>query len=201
MMKFRKTAYAVAGALALAIPSVGMAQGLGLKGPDSGWYVGGGIGQSQIDVDLTDTAPGTTLDDKDTSFRLFGGYQINRHFGVELGYSELGEATGDEPGFGAFRFEGKAWDLVAVGALPLANNFSLIGKLGFYNGDLDFSGGGERLSESNTDLTYAIGAQYDFNKNLGVRAEWQQYKSMGKKETLGESDVDVFGISVLYRIK
>lgn len=187
------------GALVLALPSAAMAQGF--TGADSGWYLGGGIGQSQIDVDLSDSEPGTTLDDKGTSFRIFGGYQFNKHFGVELGYSDLGEAKGNEPGFGAFAFEAKAWDLVAVGTLPLANSFSLIGKLGFYKGDIDFSGGGESLSESNTDLTYAIGAQYDFNKNLGVRAEWQQYKSMGKQETLGESDVDVFGISVLYRFK
>ena len=197
----KKNAVSLIGALALALPAAANAQGFSFTGPDSGWYVGGGIGQSQIDIDTSDAAPGTTVDDKDTSFRVFGGYQMNKHFGVELGYSQLGEVSGNEPGFGAFQFEAKAWDLVAVGTLPLGNSFSLIGKLGFYKGDLDFTGGGESLSESNTDLTYAIGAQYDFSKNLGLRAEWQQYKSMGKQDTTGESDVDVFGISVVYRFK
>jgi OOP family OmpA-OmpF porin len=203
MMKARNTAFALACALALAMPSIGMAQGLKLTGPDSAWYVGGGIGQSQVDVDLSGAQPGTSVDDKDTSFRVFGGYQFNKYFGVELGYSELGESKGNEPapGVGAFTFEAKAWDLVAVGTLPLANNFSLVGKLGFYKGDLEYKDAVDSLSESNTDLTYAIGAQYDFSKNLGIRAEWQQYKSMGKKDTIGESDVDVFGVSVLYRFK
>jgi OOP family OmpA-OmpF porin len=202
MTQVKKAALALVGALTLAAPSIGMAQGMSkaLTGPDSGWYVGGGIGQSKIDIDTSDLNPGTTVDDKDTSFRVFGGYQINRHFAVELGYSQLGEVSGNEPGFGGFTVESKAWDLVAVGILPVADKFSLLGKVGMYQADTDVSAPGESISESNSDLTYGVGVQYDFSKNLGLRAEWQQYKKVGGSD-VGESDVDVMGISVLWRFK
>ena len=202
MTKVRNVALAVGSALALSVPSVGMAQGFSMTGPDSGWYVGGSIGQSKVDIDTTGTAPGTTVDDKDTSFRAFGGYQINKHFGVELGYAALGEASGNEPGFGSFTVEAKAFDLVAVGTLPINDKFSVLGKIGLYKGDLDASDStGASLSESSTDLTYGIGVQYNFNKNLGIRAEWQQYKGMGNQDTIGESDVDVMSIGVIYRFR
>jgi OOP family OmpA-OmpF porin len=206
MMQGKKAALALVGALTLAAPAIGMAQGTmdsmtkALTGPDSGWYVGGGIGQSKIDVDITGTAPGTTVDDKDTSFRIFGGYQINRHFGVELGYSQLGEVSGNEPGLGSFTVESKAWDLVGVGILPVADKFSLVGKIGVYKADSDLSDSSASASDSNSDLTYGVGVQYDFSRNLGLRAEWQQYKKVGG-DNIGESDVDVMGISVLYRFK
>jgi len=191
----------VGAAAALAFPTAGMAQGFSMTGPDSGWFVGGSIGQSKVDIDTSTFAPGATADDKDTSFRVFGGYQFNKHFGVELGYATLGEATVNEPGV-VSTFEAKAFDLVAVGTLPINEQFSVFGKLGMYKGDLDASDTtGASLSESSTDMTYGIGVQYNFNKNLGIRAEWQQYKALGNKDTIGESDVDVMSIGVVYRFK
>jgi OOP family OmpA-OmpF porin len=197
MLKVRNVALAVA----LALPSAAMAQGMSNFMQDSHWYVGGGIGQSTVDIN-EDLGPGVSMDDKDTSFRIFGGYQFNKNFGVEFGYADLGSAKATD-GIDTVTWDAKAWDLMAVGTLPLGDGkFSLIGKLGFYKGDLDASDStGGSASESTTDFTFAIGAGYDFNKNLGIRAEWQQYKGMGKQDTTGEADVDVFSINVVYRFR
>jgi hypothetical protein len=47
--------------------------------------------------------------------------------------------------------------------------------------------------------------QYDFNRNLGLRGEWQRYAKMKAHDDLSggdaESDVDVLGVSVLYRFQ
>lgn len=51
-------------------------------------------------------------------------------------------------------------------------------------------------SESNSDLTYGIGLQYDFNKNLGLRAEWQQLKKV-----TDDTDAQVMYVGVVYRFK
>ena len=54
MTKVRNAALALAGALALAAPSIGMAQSTmdsmtkAVTGPDSGWLVGGSVGQSKF---------------------------------------------------------------------------------------------------------------------------------------------------------
>jgi OOP family OmpA-OmpF porin len=200
MTKVKNAALALASAVALTVPSIGMAQGTmdsmtkAMTGPDSGWLVGGSVGQSKIKVDCT----GFTCDDTDTAFRIFGGYNFNKNFGAELGYADLGKVTVSAPGISG-DIKATAWDIMAVGTLPLADKFALYGKLGWYFADSKASGSIGGGSESNNDLTYAIGGQYNFNKNLGLRLEWQQYKSVGGDNSNG--DVDVMSIGVVYKFK
>jgi len=204
MNKVRNAALALAGAAALTLPSIGMAQSM--SGPDSGWLVGGSVGQSKIKVDCS----GLSCDDTDTAFRIFGGYNFNKHFGVELGYADLGKVTftGVIPPLGTVNGDitAKAFDLMAVGTLPIGDKFGVYGKLGMYRADSDFHAtssvaGTASASDTNTDITYAIGAQYNFNKNLGIRAEWQQYKKVGGDNTGGDGDVDVMSIGVVWHFK
>ena len=206
MRKGSNAALALISVAALTAPSISMAQStmstMTSMGPEAGWYVGGSIGQSKIDCSTGGVA-GVSCDDSDTAFRVLGGYQFNKYLGAELGYADLGKATISGAGLSA-SVEAKAWDLVGVGRLPLADRFSLFGKLGMYRADSDLSSNTPLIpasSDTNSDITYGVGAQYDFNKNLGVRAEWQQYKKVGSDSTGGEGDVDVMSIGVVYRFK
>ena len=170
-------------------------------GQDRGWYVGASLGQSSTDIEGCGGA--ISCDDKDTAWRILGGYQINRNFAVELGYHQLGDASASFPG-GQVNFEANAIELVGIGMLPLANNFGLYAKAGFYRGETEATGSniGGPINEkaTNTDLTFGLGAQYNFNPRLGVRAEWQRYMNMGDEDTpIGESDVDVLSIGVVVR--
>jgi OOP family OmpA-OmpF porin len=206
MTKVKNAALALISVAALSAPSISMAQSTmdsmkrSVTGPESGWLVGGSVGQAKAkDACSGISGAGVSCDDTDTAFRVFGGYQINRHFGVELGYADLGKAEATGPG-GSASVKSKAFDLVAVGTLPVAQNFSVYGKLGFYRADTDGTGPGGSASETNTDLTYAIGVGYDFNKNLGIRGEWQQYSKVGGG-AIGDSNIDVMSIGVVYRFK
>lgn len=186
---------------------VGLASAITFVGPafaqDTGFYIGGALGQAKVDVDCTGA---TSCDDKDTSWRIFGGYQFNRNFAIEAGYIDFGEASasGPTPPFGTTSVtqEATAFDVVAVGMLPLMDRFSVFGKLGFYRADTDVSVtntvlGSVSESDSNTDLTFGVGVRYDFTRNLAVRAEWQRYSDVGISDL--ESDVDVFSLGVLWR--
>jgi OOP family OmpA-OmpF porin len=197
MSKVSKVALALGSVVALAVPSISMAQSTmdsmtkAMTGPDSGWLVGGSVGQSKIKVDCP---AGVSCDDSDTALRIFGGYNFNKNFGVELGYADLGKATFSAPGLSG-DVTATAWDLMAVGTLPVGDKFGVYGKLGMYRADTKASssiGGG---SDTNTDFTYAIGGQYNFNKNLAIRAEWQQYKKVGGDDA---DDVDVMSIGVVW---
>jgi OOP family OmpA-OmpF porin len=208
MTKVKNAALALISVAALGVPSISMAQSTmdsmkrSMTGPDSGWSVGASFGQSKIDCSTGGVA-GVSCDDTDTAFRIFGGYQFNKHFGVELGYADLGSATISGAGITA-SVEAKAWDLVAVGRLPISEQFSVFGKLGMYRADSDLSSNTPLIgsaSDTNTDITYGIGLQYDFNKNFGLRAEWQQYKKVGSDSTGGDGDVDVMSIGVVYRFR
>lgn len=92
---------------------------------EAGWYVGASLGQAQVDVDCSGT---TSCDDKDSTWKIFGGYQINRNFSVEVGYSDLGAVTASTPSFvvppfvipaANLKVESTAWELVGIGSLPL----------------------------------------------------------------------------------
>jgi OOP family OmpA-OmpF porin len=151
-------------------------------------YIGGTIGQSEYKDGCAGVAG---CDEKDTAWRILGGYQFNRYFAAELGYHDLGEVSA--PGASV---EGTAWELVGIGSYPIVDKFSVYGKLGLYRGELE----GPGVEETNSDVTYGAGLQYDFLKNVGVRGEWQRYSKMGGGN-IGETDVDVLSVGVVYRFQ
>ena len=194
MSKLTKAALASAIAAAVGLPGVSVAQSRG----ETGWYAGASLGQSTVqDCDVSGF-PGASCDDKDTAWKLFGGFQINRTFSVELGYANLGEGTASGGGVNA-SIESNAWELVGVGMFPIASQFSLYGKLGLFRADSDLSGNLGSGSDSSSGLTFGVGGQYDFSRNMGVRAEWQRYADVGGDNTGGESDIDVMSIGVVFK--
>jgi len=149
---------------------------------DAGWYIGGSYGMTNIDVDTGGT--GFSVDGDDSGFKIFGGFQFTRNWGMEFGYVDFGKAgiggsilgipfTGDV-GVTAFTFAG-------TGTLPLSENFALLGKVGLANWDAKvnvstgFGVGSD--SDSGTDIFYGVGLRYSFNKNIGVQVEFEQYET------------------------
>jgi OOP family OmpA-OmpF porin len=194
------------GKLGLSFRLAGLLLAVGVASPvvaqDAHWYVGGTIGQSKV-KDNSFCAGATSCDTKDTAWRVLGGYQINRNFSAEVGYHNLGESKASNA-TASVNFKANVWELVGIGAWPLGNQFSIYGKAGAYRGEVKASAsltgvGSGSLKETNTDLTYGVGAQYDINRQLGIRAEWQRYTSMGNNATIGKSDVDVMSIGALWR--
>jgi OOP family OmpA-OmpF porin len=163
---------------------------------DQGFYAGLNFGQSK----LKDACSGGTIcDDKDTALSIFAGYQLNRNFGFEFAYTDLGKAT--ESGlFGGVpvtaSLEATGFEFSAVGTIPINQQFSLYGKLGFFMWDADLKGtvGGipVSVSDDGTDLTIAIGARFSFTKNFAMQVQWQRYE-------LDDFDVDVIGVGILFR--
>jgi OmpA-OmpF porin, OOP family len=167
--------------------------------------LGGSLGQSQA----KDACSGaTSCDDKDTAWKIFGGYQINRNFAAEFGYTDLGKVSGTAVISGvnlSESFEANAWELVGIGSVPFGR-ISPYGKLGLYRGEVKGrvvgTPGGVTATASgkdtNTDLTFGLGVNFDFTRNIGIRGEWQRYKKMGGDD-VGESDVDVLSVGLTYR--
>lgn len=167
-----------------------------------GFYIGGSVGQSDFDDGnaIPDLITSGTVDGTDTGFKLFGGYQFNQNFGLELAWVDLGKASYS----GTFQgipvtggtIETYGLNISAVGTLPLGSSgFSLFGKAGFYSweakandttGGLPFSG-----KQDGSDLSYGIGASYDFTKNLGIRAEWERFKAV--------DNIDLLSVGVVYK--
>ena len=160
-MKTKAWLAAVLGAASLTLSSGALAQ------QSTGWYVGADIGNAEINNGPDDTA-----------WRLVGGYQFNRNLAAEVGYSSLLDKDG---------VEATALELVAVGMFPIANRFSVFGKVGFANVEVESAAG----SDDKTELTYGVGVQYDFSPRLGLRGQWQRYDT--------ENEVDVLSVGVVYK--
>jgi len=168
-------------------------------------YIGGGIGQSKFKDGCSANllGGGSSCDEKDTAFKGFVGYQFNKFFAAEAGYTDLGKTKAS---FGPFNADAKAtaFELSAVGTYPVWEQLSILGRLGGYYSEGKL--GGDLSGKKNkAGLTFGLGAQYDFNKNLGLRAEWQRYDKVKFQEdvtsTEAETSIDVLGVSVLWRFQ
>jgi OOP family OmpA-OmpF porin len=131
-----------------------------------GFYIGAEVGQADFGSD------------EDTAFKLIGGYQFHRNIAAEIGYGMLADKGGTEV---------TSLEVVAVGMFPVMDRLSVIGKLGFAN--VEFESG--PISEDSTELTYGVGVQYDFTRNLGARAQWQRYDT--------DNEVDLLSVGIVYR--
>jgi OOP family OmpA-OmpF porin len=141
------------------------------------FYAGGSVGRN---------------DNSEFAWGLFGGYQANRWLGVELGYRDLGKQT-----IGGTTADANAWELVGVGRLPIVDRLAAYGKLGGYMGHAH--GGG--ITEDTTQLTYGLGVEYGFTRNIAVRGEWQRYADLGGGGFGAKADLDVAALSVIYRFR
>ena len=168
------------------LTATGLAAALAMAGPAAAQlYLGATVGQAEFKEGCLGTGE---CDEKDTAWRILGGFQFSKFFAAEIGYYDFGEASS-----GNLKLEAEAFELVAVGSFPLTDRFSVYGKIGGYQGKLEGAG----FDEDSTDLTYGIGARWDFTKRLGVRGEWQRYESLGGGNLI-ETDVDVLSIGLIF---
>ncbi len=157
---------------------------------ERGWYLGGSIGQMEADGSCPG---GFSCDLKDTAWKFFGGYRVNRHLAAEAFYGNWGEISLSS-GPITSKAEVSSWGLAGLGILPIGNQFSVFGKLGFANSEQEFTVTDGVDSASATDdgseMIFGFGAGFNFTNNLGLRAEW---------ERLDDSEVDIISIGIQYR--
>ena len=185
---------------------------------DSGWYIGGNIGQSRAKIDdarITANLLGggftTTAiadDNRDNGYKLFGGYQYNKNFAVEAGYFDLGKfgymATVVPAGTLTGTIKLKGLNLDAVGTLPLTEKFSAFGRLGLNYAQArdSFTGIGVTVlnpnpSKNDTNYKFGAGLQYAFTESLGMRVEAERYRINDAVGNRG--DVDMYSLGLVYR--
>jgi OOP family OmpA-OmpF porin len=176
---------------------------------DSGFYIGAGVGQAKA-KDACAPEAGvvyTSCDDKDTAWKILAGYDFNRNFAIEGGWTDLGKvsASGTVLGIPASAdVSSKGWELVGVGSIPFNDKFSAYAKGGIYRwrvkGNAVAVGfGTASVNETGTDLTYGIGLRYNFTKSVGARLEWQRFNDVGDSNTTGKSDVDLLSVGVVIK--
>jgi len=179
-------------------------------------YVGAGGGWSRGSLDPNATAgnlsivtgtPTTSTAETSTDdlgWKLFLGYDLNKNLGFEFGYANLGKyevmSTNATPSifFTSLKVDTWYWDV--LGKLPLDRGFSLYGRLGvtYYTNDAT-TPGVINIRDQGVGWKGGLGGQYDLNKNIAFRAEWERYMDMGSGTTTGRTDVDLFNAQILWK--
>lgn len=165
----------------------------------TGVYLGFGIGQSRVShwsdyannfVNSSFGSPTVVgSDNEDLGFKVFGGYQINKYLGVEAGFVDFNDVKANSTVAGPRTVyttaENDAWTLAAVGTWPVANRFSVFGKLGLnsWSSNLktiatDTFGDTVSATEGSNDydVFYGLGASYALLDSVELRAEIERYK-------------------------
>ncbi len=185
----------------------------------TGWYAGANAGRTGAEIDDPRITRGlaaqgfstTSINDhdRDTGFKLYGGYQFSPHFAVEGGYFDLGKfgytANTVPAGTlnGEMRVKGLNLDL--VGTLPLTGKLSALGRVGVNVARVSdqFSGTGAvnvsnpTASKSEANVKYGVGLNYAFSDALAMRLEVERYRvndAIGNK-----GDIDMVSVGLVYR--
>ena len=153
---------------------------------NAGWYLGGGVGQFNAQIDDVDDVDATVdeWDNDDTAYKLFGGYRLNNFLAFELDYINLGEPSGSVvPGVNLdAAVDGFA--PYVVGTIPLGNWFEVYGRLGyfFYDATLGVESeidGRAEFDEESEDLVYGAGIGAKIGEKLNVRFEYERFDLQG----------------------
>jgi OmpA-OmpF porin, OOP family len=142
---------------------------------EPGFYLGASGGQSFIDDEYGDQD--YKIDDDETGWKAYLGYQFLPWLGVEAGYVDFGSYSSDQLfGIGDAELDLSAWEGFLVGTLPIGP-VDLFAKVGA--ADLQYEVDTQNFgtdSDNDTQLAYGVGAAYNFGKgHWGLRAEAEGY--------------------------
>ena len=151
---------------------------------EEGFFVGGAFGNGYLD----ETIDGNRINSDSFVYRIYGGYGFTRHFGVEIGYLDLGtfRETFDVGGTSVpVSASASGFTLAAIGSLPLSERFSVIGRLGYYFHDGESSAAGV-VEDSPSDQSpfVGIGLGYDISEILEINLAYDLIKTDDADPTL-----------------
>lgn len=185
---------------------------------DSYYYLGFGAGQSKVNIDegriaarlLSEGQTATTIshDERSTAYRVFGGYQFNRHLALEGGYFKLGRfgfrADTSSEGSLSGQFNVQGMNLDAVATLPITDNLSALARIGAQwartRDDFSTTGGvvvaDPSPSRRATNLKVGVGLQYALSSAVLLRGEAERYRI---NDATGErGGVNVWSVGLVF---
>lgn len=154
-----------------------------------GFYVALDVGQSNA----KDTCTGADgCSDSATAMRAAGGYQFTPMWGAEVSYATYGKASlGGTSG----DWETNGVQASGIGTFPVAESFSVLGKLGVARIQHKAAG----VTTTKTNLAYGIGAQYDLSKAIAFRVQYERLGDVGDANTSVQAKASLLSVGALYR--
>ncbi|MFV2058778.1 MAG: outer membrane beta-barrel protein [Thiohalomonadales bacterium] len=162
-------------------------------GTDSGFYVGGGIGDTSIEAkNTTPNAANWNIDGGGSAYKLFGGFNFGIipliDIAVEGSYVDFGDASGNITGGGSAKVDVTGYDAFGLVGLSFGP-FGIFAKAGVIDWSVDKTISGVGSSDSGSDGAYGVGVRFAFAK-FSIRAEYEAF-DVGALEALTLSTVSL----------
>ena len=170
-------------------------------------YFGIDFLNNEIDTGVTNIS--STLDEEDSGYSFYGGIPINENLAVEISYQDFGKASLSGVSGNQFKVGSTTYEFTATATLsvevesvgyalvptmPISDNISLYGKLGFHYWDSKFSVTSTNttasLDDDGNDVFYGFGAEMDFG-NLKGRVGYSLYDVDG-------DDIDSVNVGISF---
>ncbi len=180
----------------------GLLASTGAWAAENDFYVLGQLGQTRLlypqvstDARLQQSLPAPTslqsvVNNNPAAYKLQLGYQLDARWAIEGGYADLGQVsynvTGTSAGIPFTAAEiarVKAWNINAIGKIPVNEHFSLLGKVGFSRVDVTNNATFPAVGVASwvnantikTGLTYGLAMHIEVNKQIFARADMDSY--------------------------
>jgi opacity protein-like surface antigen len=115
---------------------------------------------------------------------------FNQFIGGDLEYIDGGTVRD-----GDFGIDSTGFNVSVKGNWPVTEQFDVFGKVGYYfwDADIDVTGNsGQESNESGSDVSWGIGAGWNFTENLGLVAEYQWF-------TVEEADSTLWSGGIIWK--
>lgn len=145
------------------------------RAAESGFYMGAAVAEAETREKI---GLGDAFDDRDSSFKIIGGWRPVDWFAVEGSYFDLGRVRlrRNVPDLSPFRLDQKGYGAFGVFLLEIAS-FDLFAKAGIVRSSADFTTntliGPLSWTDRDTDLAWGIGGQARFGR-LAARLEFER---------------------------
>jgi OOP family OmpA-OmpF porin len=158
-------------AAAAAVPFSANAQG----------YIGLGVGQANNSLDDAGLTA-VSRSERKTAFKIYGGYNFNPTWGMEVGYADFGTARNVYL-IGAtnvsLEYNAHSLYIAGTGTLPLNKSFSLNGKLGLAANRASATASGAGItanaSGNKASVLIGVGASWQFADKVALTLDYDNF--------------------------
>ncbi len=173
---------------------------------DAGVYFGisGGLGLTNY-KQLETKGAINAHNDNHMVTRVFIGYDINRYFATEFGYTDFwGKASIKDGKTNKKLSMVQALDLFGKIKAPVLDNLNLYGKLGvsfLFGDEVRFSGSSYAIKhEENFNVAFGAGVDFAITPNIIVNAEWLRYNGNNHLKHY-QPNADAFMLGLRYKFE
>ena len=189
--------------VALLIGLAGVATSAQALAEGGGFLLGGSLGRAQAKEDACFLGTTTFSCDRTgkVAYSVFAGLMMNKYFGVEVGYHDLGTLV-EQADATPLRttVKTKLSEFVFIAAYPWLDRVSIYAKGGGYYARSTLTSDNLAPAQSKArQYTYGAGVSWDVFRHSGLRLEYQRYNNIGGAEVGFHTDVELVSVGAYFK--